>query len=77
MEIKYQKLTPEEIQELNVHKCQRIMAENVNVLADIGNELFIWSGKLAEAKIKVDQLKHTKDVIVEINRALAKVIQYG
>ena len=77
MEIKYIKLTPDEIKELDVHKCQRVLAENMNTLSDIGNELFIWTGKLGEAKIKVDQLKNAKDTIVEINRAIKSIVQGG
>ncbi len=72
-----QKLTPEEIQELNVHAVQRVLAENSNLLADIGNALFIASRELGEARITVEQLKHYKDVITEQDRALAKVIQHG
>ena len=75
MEIK--KLTPEEIQELNVHAAQRILAENSNLLVDIGNALFVASRELGEAQIKMAQLKHYKDVIVEQNRAIKSVIGHG
>ena len=75
MEIK--KLTPEEIQQLNVHAAQRILAENSNILVDIGNALFVASQKLGEARIECEQLKHYKDVVTEQNRALSKIIQYG
>ena len=75
MEIK--KLTPEEIQELNVHAAQRILAENSNLLVDIGNALFVASRELGEAQIKVAQLKYYKDVIVEQNRAIKSVIGHG
>ena len=72
-----QKLTSEEIQQLNVHAAQRILAENSNLLADIGNALFEASQQLGEARIKVEQLKHYKDVITEQNRALKSVMQNG
>ncbi len=72
-----QKLTPEEIKELNVHAAQRIIAGNSNLLGDIGNELFVVSRELGEAQIKVAQLKHYKDVITEQNRALKSVISGG
>ncbi len=77
MEIKIQKLSPKEIQELDVHAAQRILAENTNILNDINNELFIAIQKLGEARIAVEQLKNAKSTIVEINRALARVIQNG
>jgi len=71
------KLTPQEIQELNVHAAQRILAENSNLLADIGNSLFIASRELGEARIKVEQLKNYKEIITEQNRALKSVISGG
>jgi hypothetical protein len=75
--IEIKKLTPEEIQQLNVHAAQRILAENSNLLADIGSALFVASQEMGEARIKVEQLKHYKDVITEQNRALKSVIQNG
>jgi len=75
--IEIKKLTPQEIQELNVHAAQRILAENSNILVDIGNALFIASQQLGEARIKVEQLKHYKDVVTEQNRALKSVIGHG
>ncbi|HII95319.1 MAG TPA: hypothetical protein HA367_06265 [Candidatus Methanofastidiosum sp.] len=77
MDIEIRKLTPEEINELNVRAAQRILAENSNLLADIGDALFTASQELGEARIKVEQLKHYKDVITEQNRALKSVIQNG
>lgn len=71
------KLTPEEIQELNVHAAQRILAKNSNLLIDLDNELFIATQKMGEARIKVDQLKHKKNTIIEQNRALKSVISNG
>ena len=77
MEIEIKKLTPEEIQELNVHAAQRLLAENSNILVDIGNALFVATRKLGEARIEVEQLKHYKDVVTEQNRALKSVISHG
>ncbi len=71
---KIQKLTPQEIQELDVSAAQRILASNSNLLIDLGNALFVASQKLGEARIEVEQLKHYKDVITEQNRALKSVI---
>jgi hypothetical protein len=74
---KIQKLTPQEIQELDVSAAQRILASNSNLLIDLGNALFVASQKLGEARIEVEQLKHYKDVITEQNRALKSVISGG
>jgi len=71
---KIQKLTPQEIQELDIHAAQRILANNSNLLIDLGNALFVASQKLGEARIEVEQLKHYKDVVTEQNRALKSVI---
>ena len=71
---KIQKLTPQEIQELDVSAAQRILASNSNLLIDLGNALFVASQKLGEARIEVEQLKHYKDVVTEQNRALKSVI---
>ena len=75
MEIK--KLTSQEIEELNIYAAQKILAENTNLLADIGNALFEATRELGEAQIKVAQLKHYKDVVTEQNRALKSVVQNG
>jgi hypothetical protein len=79
MEIKdkIQKLTPQEIQELDVAAAERVLLNNSNLLIDIGNALFEASQIAGEAKIKEAQLKYYKDVVVEQNRALSKVIQNG
>lgn len=74
---KIQKLTAQEIQELNVHAAQRMMLENTNLLIDLEKELFDATRNLGEWRIKVEQLKSYKSAIVETNRALKAVIQSG
>ena len=75
MDIK--KLTSEEIQELDISAAQRILGHNTGLLADIGNALFTASQDLGEARIKVEQLKHYKDIITEQNRALKSMVSGG
>jgi len=72
-----QKLTPEEIQTLQVEAAQRILALNVNILAEANNELFLALRELGEARIKVEQIKNKKSTVIEQNRALKAVIQNG
>ena len=74
---KIQKLTSQEIQELQLDQALRVMEENVNTLGDIERELFDCIGEAGKWKIKVDQLKSLKSTITEMNRALGKVIQNG
>jgi hypothetical protein len=75
--VKINRLTSEEIAELNVHAAQRILAKNTNILNDINNELFEATQKLGEARIQVEQLKHAKNTVIEINRALKSMVQNG
>ena len=77
MEIKLQKLTADEIKELNVHAAQRLMLDNTNMLIDLEGELFEATRALGESRIKVEQLKSYKSAIVETNRALKGVVQSG
>ena len=72
-----QKLTAQEIQELNVHAAQRMMLENTNLLIDLEKDLFDATRNLGEWRIKVEQLKSYKSAIIETNRALKSVIQSG
>ncbi len=72
-----QKLTAQEIQELNVHAAQRMILENTNLLIDLEKELFDATRNLGECRINVEQLKSYKSAIIETNRALKAVIQSG
>ena len=77
MEINIKKLSSEEINELNVHAAQKVLANNSNILVDIGNELYDATAELGKARIRVEQLKHYKDIVTEQNRALKSVMQGG
>lgn len=75
--MKIQKLTSQEIQELNVHAAQQRMLENNNLLIDLEGEIFDWTGKLGEARIELDRRKSMKSTIVEMQRALKVVVNNG
>jgi hypothetical protein len=72
-----QKLTAQEISELQAGKALRLMETNVNLLVDLEKELFDKIRDMGMARIAVEQLKSYKSTIVEINRALSKVVQNG
>ena len=72
-----QKLTSQQIQELNVHAAQKTMLENTNLLIDLEKDLFDATGNLGEWRIKVEQLKSYKQTLIETNRAIKSVIQSG
>jgi len=77
MEHNFQKLSAQEITELQADKIMRIIAENSNVLADIEREMFDALMELGKWRIKVEQLKSLKSMVIEQNRALKTVIQNG
>ena len=72
-----QKLTAQEIQELQFDKAMRIIEENVNLLGDIEKVLFDEIGEFGKHRIAVEQLKSLKDTVKEQNRALKSIIQNG
>jgi hypothetical protein len=74
---KIQKLTAQEIAELQVEKALRILAENSNLIIEIEAELFDAIGEKGKWTIKVDQLKSLKNAIIEQDRALKSVVQNG
>jgi hypothetical protein len=71
------KLTAAEIAELQIEQALRILAENSNLLADIGSELFDATAEKGKWSIRVDQLKALHNTIVEQDRALKTVCQNG
>lgn len=74
---KIQKLTSQQIQELQMDEAMRVIENNVNNLADIENVLFDSIAELGKFKVKVEQLKSLKNMILEQNRALKSVISNG
>ena len=76
-EIPINKLTAEEIQELNKYAAQKKILENTNLLIDLEKELFNETRVMGESRIKVEQLKNYKSCLIETNRALKVVIQSG
>ena len=72
-----QKLSAQEISELQVEQALRILAKNSNLLVDIEAELFDSIAEYGKWRIKVDQLKSIKSAIVEQDRALKSVVSNG
>lgn len=72
-----EKLTPQQIAELDVYAAQEKLLTISNLLIDIDKEMFLAVQDLGNARVKVEQLKNSKSTLVEINRALSKVIQSG
>ncbi len=72
-----QKLSAQEIQELQVNKAMQIIEENSNNLIDIEKDLYDALSELGKWRIKVEQLKSIKSMVIEQNRALKVVISNG
>ncbi len=72
-----QKLTAQQIQELQIDEAMRVIETNVNNLADIEKALFDAIAEKGKWSIKVEQLKSYKSMVTEQNRALKVVVQNG
>ncbi len=72
-----QKLTSGQIQELQLDSAMRIIEENSNNLIDIEKDLYDALFELGKWRIKVEQLKSIKSMVIEQNRALKVVISNG
>lgn len=75
--MKIPKLTPQEIQELDIAAAQRKLAEITLLLAKLDGEMFESVQVLGNARVKVEQQKNSKNTLIEIARALKSVIQGG
>jgi len=77
MSIQIPKLTSQEIAELNVYAAQKQLADITVLLAELDSEMFEAVQVLGNARIKVEQLKNSKNTLIEIARALRSVISHG
>lgn len=73
-EFDIQPLTVEEIQSLQVDAAMRRVLENVNHLIGINFALNDALHDMFKAKARVEELKQTKNTLVEVNRGLRVVI---
>lgn len=68
-------LTAEELSVISTQKAQLRLQENVNLLGQINNLLLEASNELGKWRIIVEKLKHTKNTIIEQNRALKEILK--
>lgn len=68
-------LTAEEINQLTAQEAQLRIQKNVNLLSKINNLLLEASNELGKWRIIVEKLKHTKNTVIEQNRALKEVMK--
>lgn len=75
--LEIERLTPQQIAELDVYAAQAKLLTISNMLIDIDREMFVAVQELGNARVRVEQLKNSKSTLIEISRALGKVIQSG
>lgn len=76
-EINIQKLTAQEIAELDASAAMRKLEENCNLLIEVDKALFDALSELGKWRIEVEKLKAMKNTLIETNRALKVVVQNG
>ncbi len=74
-ELTLDELSAEELSQISVQEAQMRIQHNINLLARINNLLLEATNELGKWRIIVEKLKHTKNTIIEQNRALKEVIK--
>ncbi|OOC42180.1 hypothetical protein [Thermosipho sp. 1074] len=70
-----EELTAEEISQISAQEAQLRIQNNINLLAQINNLLLEASNELGKWRIIVEKLKHTKNTVIEQNRALKEILK--
>ncbi len=73
--LKLDELSPEELQSMTAQEAMVRLQRNVDLLAKVNNLLLVASEELGKWRIRVEQLKHTKNTIIEQNRALKEILK--
>ncbi|WP_126992243.1 hypothetical protein [Thermosipho globiformans] len=74
-ELTLDELSAEELAQISIQEAQMRIQNNINLLAKINNLLLEATNELGKWRIIVEKLKHTKNTIIEQNRALKEVIK--
>jgi hypothetical protein len=74
-EMEIRKLTPEEIQTLQVDAALRLLGEYSNQLAEVNARICEAMKKVLSDKIALQELQSTKETLVEMMRALKTIAQ--
>ena len=75
--VKIPTLTKEEIQLLQVDAAQRLIGELSSLLPGINSDIHQFIIKKGQADIELEKLKHSKNTIIEMMRALKVVVHGG
>jgi len=68
-------LTAEELQVISAQEAQLRLQKNANLLGQINNLLLEATNELGKWRIIVEKLRHTKNTIIEQNRALKEILK--
>jgi|GEM_PF-2329638 len=68
-------LTAEELQVMTSQEAMIQIQRNADMLARVNNLLLEASNELGKWRIIVEKLKHTKNTIIEQNRALKEILK--
>jgi len=68
-------LTADELNQISIQEAQLRIQKNINMLANVNNLLLEATNELGKWRIIVEKLKHTKNTIIEQNRALKEILK--
>lgn len=68
-------LTAEELQMITAQEAMLRLQANTDMLAKVNNLLLEATNNLGKWRIRVDKLKHTKNTLIEQNRALKEILK--
>ena len=71
------KLTTEEIETLQVDAALRLLGEHSNQLAGLNEEICNAMKEVLTAKMKLQELQSTKEIIIEMMRAEKAIAQHS
>ena len=73
--LQLEELTADELNQISIQEAQLRIQKNINMLANVNNLLLEATNELGKWRIIVEKLKHTKNTIIEQNRALKEILK--
>lgn len=73
--LRLEELTAEELQLLTAQEAMIRLQKNTDMLAKVNNLLLEATNELGKWRIIVEKLKHTKNTLIEQNRALKEILK--
>lgn len=73
--LRLEELTAEELQVITAQEAMIRMQKNADLLARVNNLLLEATNELGKWRVIVEKLKHTKNTLIEQNRALKEILK--